>query len=818
MPPVFLARFSFAAPDWMAYTVAGGLVALLALGLAHSRSPLRGWPRGLALALKALGFALLCLCLLEPSWTDAQPQKAANDLLVLADNGARFRVKAPGATVSSGDRLAEALRGTKATAGPDAPGKLSPWLEQVSQDYRLQSYVVDGTARRTADFSELRHDGHASTMLTSLASLRDRFASRPVAAAVLFTDGNGADTGALETVLERLKEKPMPVFVVAAGLEDTEAPDVGVTGATAEVSPFEDAPVTLTVDLATRGLAGKSVTVLVRDEGGKELAREAAVVPPAPKDSRDGLSAQSLRLQVPTAAPGLSFYQVMAVESALADAAARPDALKSESREITLENNARLVAADRGQGPFRVLYVGGRPNWDYKFLRRSLGPDSDVKLVSLLRIARREPKFEWRGRAGESSNPLFRGFQSDIPEEAQRYDQPVLIRLGTETPEELRDGFPKAEAELFGAYRAIVLDDVEAEFFTQEQLNLLERFVSRRGGALLMMGGQECFRQGGWDRTPVGRLLPVYLDRIQAGPPPLAARYTLTREGFLEPWMRLHRDQGEEEKRLAFMPEFQAVNATAAIKPGASLLATVTDSQQRVLPALATQRFGEGRAAALMVADVWRWGMKDPERRADMEKAWRQLFRWLVVDTPDRVTLETQREPVPDAGGERMRFLVRARDEAWRGLDDATVKLTVTRPDQSTEDLATEASLEDPGLFEAAFQPREPGAYRVRAEVRDPDGALLAEKAAGWAVNTGAEEYRALSVNRPLLEALTQATGGRLLSPEEASTLPELLAQLDAPVMETRTRPLWHLPWIFLLALLCFLGEWTLRRWKGGTL
>jgi hypothetical protein len=36
-----------------------------------------------------------------------------------------------------------------------------------------------------------------------------------------------------------------------------------------------------------------------------------------------------------------------------------------------------------------------------------------------------------------------------------------------------------------------------------------------------------------------------------------------------------------------------------------------------------------------------------------------------------------------------------------------------------------------------------------------------------------------------------------------------------APMMETSSRPLWHNPWIFLLALACFIGEWALRRKKG---
>ncbi len=56
-------------------------------------------------------------------------------------------------------------------------------------------------------------------------------------------------------------------------------------------------------------------------------------------------------------------------------------------------------------------------------------------------------------------------------------------------------------------YHAVVLDDIEAEFFTQDQLSLLRSFVSHRGGGLLMLGGPDSFADGKYDRNPVGELL-----------------------------------------------------------------------------------------------------------------------------------------------------------------------------------------------------------------------------------------------------------------------------------------------------------------------
>ena len=181
------------------------------------------------------------------------------------------------------------------------------------------------------------------------------------------------------------------------------------------------------------------------------------------------------------------------------------------------------MVVDRGGGPYRVLYVCGRPNWEFKFLRRALAEDDQLELVGLVRIARREPKFSFRSKAGESTNPLFRGFEHPDEESAERYDQPVLIRLGTKDENELRDGFPKTADELY-RYDAVILDDVEAGFFTQDQLTLLQNFVSRRGGGLLMLGGPDSFAAGRYDRTPVGNLLPVYVDQQSPNTSPASAR------------------------------------------------------------------------------------------------------------------------------------------------------------------------------------------------------------------------------------------------------------------------------------------------------
>jgi hypothetical protein len=152
---------------------------------------------------------------------------------------------------------------------------------------------------------------------------------------------------------------------------------------------------------------------------------------------------------------------------------------------------------DRGKGPYRILYVAGRPNWEFKFLNRALTDDDQLELVALIRVAKREPKFQFLGRRGESSNPLFRGFDKK-DEETERYDQPVLVRLNTKDEFELKGGFPKTAEDLY-AYHAVIVDDLESEFFTRDQMMLLAKVRLRARRRVPDAGGAESFREGKYD-------------------------------------------------------------------------------------------------------------------------------------------------------------------------------------------------------------------------------------------------------------------------------------------------------------------------------
>jgi uncharacterized membrane protein len=727
-----------------------------------------------AAALKVTGLLLLALCLVEPAWVTQRAKPGANLFVVLADNSRGLGLRDRGASRTRGELLRDALTGDQ------------PWLARLGESYQLRRYLFDARLRRSQDFGELAFDGEATQIGAALRTIADRYRGGPLAGIILLSDGNATD----------LVDQPFdgqglpPVYPVVVGGRDPQ-PDIALTNVTVTQTGFEDAPVTIAADIDSAGQAGRTITAELLDGDGKVVESQTLPV------SRDD-ELLTARFRLRPARAGLSFYRVRLGAG--------------EAREATLANNARLLLIERPPGPYRVLYVAGRPNWDYKFLRRAVESDPSVQLVALLRVAAREPKFAFRGRGGENTNPLYRGFSAPGGPEPESYDQPVLVRLGTRDAAELAGGFPKTDEELFG-YHGLMLDDVEAGFFTADQLARIERFVADRGGGFLMLGGQDSFRQGRYEHTPVAQVLPVYVDRASESPALPPVRLALSREGWLEAWARLRDNEPAERERLEQMSPFRVLNRARGVKPGAVVLATAAAASGPELPALVVQRFGSGRSAALLIGDMWRWALGRSELQADLARFWRQTTRWLVTDVPDRVTVRAERR-ASDAG-QPMLLAVRVRDKAYRPAEDVSVALEVTAPDGEKARFAATPAAAEAGLYEAPFLPRKAGGDRVRARVPERDGTAAGEAETGWALDLEADEHRSIRANPALLETIARKTGGQLVPLDELEAFARELPRRGAPIAEPRSRPLWHNWPVLLAAFGCFVAEWAIRRRRG---
>ena len=754
----------------------------------HAAGPLRL----LAAILKLAAIVLVILCLVEPLQTGTRPRPHANVLPVLVDNSQSMQVKSIGSKQTRGQTVAK-LADDEAT-----------WKVRLGQTFDVRTYAFDTRLQKIDSSEKLTMDGYVSSLAGSLNSLKERFGNRPVGGVVLMTDGNLTDPPSGDFDWSQLG---FPVYPVLPA-EDSEVRDLRIADVSVRQTDFESAPMTIRVTTRSEGMDGQDVLVQLRDLATGRLVEEKIAALSA--DGKEGETTFRFRPEE----SGVRFYSVAVMtegDKKVFEGSPENDST-SPAGEATLVNNRRVVTVHRDRGPYRILYVAGRPNWEFKFIRRALTSDAEIELVGLLRIADKEPKFSFRDRGVNTSNPLFAGLGKDEEDVAQQYDEPVIIRLGVKASDELSEGFPKSAEELFG-YHAVILDDVETSFFSQDQMLFLRRFVSTRGGGLLMLGGQESFADQDFASSPLGELSPVYAPR-QATPSSRGPfRMRLTREGLLQPWLRLRDNDLDERKRTDQMSPFQTLNRIGGIKPGASALARVETADDESAVALVAQRFGRGRSAAITIADFWRWSMRrDEQNRDDPAQAWRQLTHWLVGEVPRRVETRVQ---TPQDPSKPVTITVTARDEMYLPLDNAKVDLQIRPLSGESFTIGARSEGQTSGVYTATYWSREPGGYHVTAKVSDADGSEVGYASAGWSAQASLAEFRDLGVNRSLLEKIAKQTGGEVIRDDRLGEFAEDLPNRKVPVTETWVYPIWHRPWVMMLAMACLCCEWGLRRWKG---
>jgi len=770
------------------------LLGTLASIWTYRRISQRSAAHHIAWGLKILALLILVLCLTEPIWTGKIAAAGQNYFVILADNSASM-------TVRDKDGAASRAQAVQDVLNPET----AAWLATLEEHFQVRQYLFDDSVRRLEDFTDLDYRGPSSLIQNSLEIVTRRYQERPLAGIILLTDGNATDIQELHTLSDSLP----PVYPVIVGSEQSTR-DLALSKVTINQTSFETAPVTIQAQVSAHGFDGKTIQIELYDQDEQVVESQTQVID-------TDRQKHTFRFRVQPKKPGVAFYRLAAAEKTKPSAAPVDPLAPPDTGEATLANNSRTIVVNRPEEPFRVLYVTGRPNWEYKFLQRALAEDEQVHLVGYIRVARREPKYNWLGHRGETSNPLYRGFDRQQAEQTEQYDQPVIVRLNVEDEKELLDGFPVTPEQLY-KYHAVIFDDVDSSFFTYDQMNLIRRFVSERGGGFMMLGGKESFREGDFENTPIAYLLPIYLDSADPPPPATPINYILTREGWLQPWARLYENEDAEKNRLMDMPDFRVLNLAPSVKPGAGVIATAGENSEGSIPGLMVQRYGNGRVAALTIGDIWRWGLKRPEFREDMNRFWRQTIRWLVADVPRRISLQAHHQP--DQINQPVELQISVRDNKFESMDNLDITVDLRDPDGDIVRLYAQPVLNESGLYHTTYIPRTDGPHLARAVVNNTDPENPIEPVeTGFATDLEAQEFNAIGLNRPLLETLAQKTAGRVVTPDQLARLARDLPRREAPIMEMQVKPLWDLPGLqptlFAVLFITLIIEWTLRRRRG---
>ena len=192
------------------------------------------------------------------------------------------------------------------------------------------------------------------------------------------------------------------------------------------------------------------------------------------------------------------------------------------------------------------------------------------------------------------------------------------------------------------------------------------------------------------------------------------------------------------------------------------------------------------------------------------------MIRWLVSDVPLRLNVHA--EPAPEDGIHAWRLSATVRGPEFEAREDAVVTFNVTRQNGTELQLTGRPADDEVGRYVALVSADESGPWHcsvtAKLDCRDQKIEELTAQH-GWASQPEQQEMAAVEDNRLWMQTVAEKTGGRVLSADELDSFVDDLQTSDAPVMETFSWPIWHQWGVFLVALACFAGDWTIRRRRG---
>jgi uncharacterized membrane protein len=641
----------------------------------------------------------------------------------------------------------------------------APLVRELAERFQLRFYRFSSTSQRVERVGDLSFTGGETKIAAALEDARQDLSSVPLSGLVVVTDGADNARSPIADELATLRARAVPVFTVGVGNERFTR-DVEVRRVEASRSVLRGTALVLDVLVAQRGFGGERVPLVVEDAG--RIVSSQEVTLPA-----DG-EAASVRVHVTAGEPGPRTYTVR---------------VPTRPGEMVTQNNAQQTLVNVRDRTEKVLYVEGDLRPEMAFLRRAVERDSNLQVVALQRSATN--KFQ---------------------------------RFAVDSGEELAGGFPKTREELF-RYKGLIVGDVEASFFTRDQLRMMADFVGERGGGLLMLGGRSAFAEGGYVGTPLADVLPVMLETVEEETSDFIADLTvrLTPAGRAHAATQIAATDTGNVARWRTLPGVTSVNQLGRLKPGAVALLTgnVAEGGRGGMgyaqPVLAYQQFGRGRAIVLGIQDSWLWQMHPDVTLEDQthETFWRQLMRWLVTDTPGRVDVALSSDRVSP----REPVTVRAEvgDEQFVRVNDATVVARVRTPSGVERELPMEWTVDRDGEYRATFTPEEAGLYEVRvAGGRRGAGASTMDSATTYVrVAPSEAEYFGAEMRAPLLRRIASETEGRFYTPDNVDGLPEDLTLSRRGVTVVREMDLWDMPVMFLMLVVLMSAEWGYRKLRG---
>jgi uncharacterized membrane protein len=596
-----------------------------------------------------------------------------------------------------------------------------------------------------------------------------------IPAMLLLSDGIHNGSGSVE---EAAAQAGVPIYVVGVGSATPPAAgrrNIKLLSLDAPLDVARDSQATVRATFQVDNLASVPLEVRLIEEASGEVLATAKLTAGKP-------SATVTAELTWTAKGGAEGTNQATIQKLIVSATPHP-------AEAVVEDNAMPLHVLVTEPRIGVLYVEGSMRPEYKFLKRLLDSDPQLRLATLVRVSGN--RFAAAGAVGGRTLAAIPSGDDD-----------------------------------FRNVDVLILGDLDRSFLTDAQMAAIQRFVNR-GGGLLMLGGHNSFGPGGYGGTDIEAALPVTMGGRDQPQETSEFLPHLTAAGATHPatagLAEFLPAPGQPAPKGALPPLAGCVTVAGA-KPAATVLMVHPTQRNAAGPlvVLAAQQVGAGRTAAFTADTTWRWDlpMRAMGAASPYQRFWSQLVRYLanaevktrrakpsVLLRPGRTYLQA---------GESTKVIVRALDEGGAGVDPARLRCTLAPVGGGPTQTLALSPTPGMGVLETTIAPQPPGKYVLRAAAVDTGGKEIASDQMLLVAAGGSAETDRLARDQELLNRIAERSGG---AAAELSALGPLVSQIidryrnpaqDNP--QGQTYRLYHFPLLFGAFVVLLTAEWVFRR------
>ena len=634
-------------------------------------------------------------------------------------------------------------------------------LDALESRYDLKYFQAARTLSLSSRDAIINPNAPTSALGESLLEVEAEYRSRRLPDVLLISDGRSNDGRTLEDVASILQQKRMRAFSIGVGT-DNSVPDLVLEQVQSAQQVLSGDVGLFTLRLrALSSAAIDSATVELRDQLGNLLDTHA--------------------VQQPTA-DGVQF--VLSSQFDKAGDYTLTATVAPAVGEVNLSNNSIKFNLKVLNTRVRVLYVEGKPRWEYRFLKeRLIRATNDIEAQCWLAEADRQ--FEQEHSA---TTTALRAVPTDVETLLDHYD---VIIIGDVSPLQISHD-PLA---------------------SQDFLNSVAKFVESGGGLLMLAGPQ--YNPLHYLDTTLGNMLPVVIDP-QATPLNEEFRPQPSDLAHPHPASLLSTNLQENTALWQNATPLWWMFPSQRLKNGAQawLVSDSTENEFGPLVVAASHNVPHGRVAFFGTDETWRW--RFPAGEKYVQSFWRGALRYLASarlhNNRGRIRLEAERQIVEL--GEYVTIEARILDSGYKPIiQDDGIPLFNSAGEQV---LSLQLVERDGDVsYRGSYRPQQLGDVDLYITENSNAKSMVSARLHLNVVLTS-KEMADLTLNSSGLQNLATQTDGVYYT---ADKLQDILDDLDGgqPIVRVIDEQFAFIKpwWVFALFFVAIVSEWLIRKKKN---